>query len=119
MFSGEIGDKVVEPLTEERRGGREALRRTGATHRQRNHAHAVLLRAQGHAIGQLAATLGGERDAVGRWLAAWREGGVAALRINQSAGGNPGWLPQPVVGPDKLKTPLGGAGAGLFPIQVP
>ena len=49
-------------------------------------AHAVLLSAQGLCIEELAALLGAERDAVGRWLRRWEKGGVAALADRPRSG---------------------------------
>jgi transposase len=71
--------KFVAPLSDAQREELESLRREGATHRQRTRAHAVLLSAQGYPIAELAAILGVERDAVGRWLSHWEQGGAAAL----------------------------------------
>ena len=87
--------KFVEPLTEAQREELEALRRAGATHRQRDRAHAVLLSAQGYPIAQLAVILGVERDAVGRWckrLAGRRGGGAdgSAQERASSPAGRPG-----------------------------
>ena len=71
--------KFVKPLSDEQREEVERVWRGGATHRERTRAHAVLLSAQGRMIAELAEILGAERDAVGRWLSHWEEGGVAAL----------------------------------------
>lgn len=69
----------MKPLSDEQSRELELVWREGATHRERTRAHAVLLSAQGRPIAELAEILGAERDAVGRWLAHWEEGGVAAL----------------------------------------
>ena len=69
----------MKPVNDAQRRELEGRWREGATHRERNRAHAVLLSAQGHAIAEVAQMLGAERDAVGRWLLHWVKGGVAAL----------------------------------------
>jgi transposase len=71
--------KFVKPLSDEQRQELEWVWREGATHRERTRAHAVLLSAQGRTLAELAEILGAERDAVGRWLSHWEQGGVAAL----------------------------------------
>lgn len=74
-----LGMKFVNPLSDEQRRELEGVWREGAAHRERTRAHAVLLSAQGRSIAELSEILGAERDAVGRWLSHWEEGGVAAL----------------------------------------
>ena len=81
--------KFVAPLSDEQREELERARRTAGSHRERTRTHAVLLSAQGYRIGELAAILGAERDAVSRWLARWERGGTAALADRPRAGRPP------------------------------
>ena len=71
--------RYVAELSAAQQAELEAQWKAGATHRERVRAQAVLLSAQGLCLEELAALLGAERDAVGRWLTRWEKGGVAAL----------------------------------------
>lgn len=78
--------RFVKTLSDEQKEALEAVWREGAAHRERVRAHAVLLSARGYSIDELAEVLAVERDAVGRWLSRWEEGGVAALADAPRAG---------------------------------
>ena len=71
--------KFVPPLTEPDRAALERTWRRGASHRERQRAQAVLLSDRGYTLEQLADILCADRDAVSRWLDAWRERGHEGL----------------------------------------
>jgi transposase len=71
--------KFVSALPQEQRTALEQLHLNGATARQRQRAHAVLLSADGYPIEQLAGILRADRDTISAWLDAWQKKGLDAL----------------------------------------
>ena len=71
--------KFVSALAEADRSALKHLYRHGATTRQRQRAHAVLLSAEGYPLEQLAAILQADRDTVSGWLNLWQAGGLPGL----------------------------------------
>lgn len=71
--------KFVSSLTDADRAALEQLNHDGATYRQRQRAHAVLLSANGYSLDQLADILRSDRDTVSSWLDGWQERGLEAL----------------------------------------
>ena len=57
----------------------QAIRRRGATHRQRQRAHAILLSAKGYTLDQLADIFDCDRDTISRWLELWQQQGLEGL----------------------------------------
>ena len=72
--------RFVSPLSEEVRRQPDGLHRAGRSHRVRQHAHAVLLSAQGYALDQAADILHVDRDVISRTLDRWEAGGAAVLQ---------------------------------------
>lgn len=71
--------KLVSALTQEQRTALELLHLNGATTRQRQRAHAVLLSADGYSLEQLAGILRADRDTISGWLDAWHRRGLEGL----------------------------------------
>ena len=71
--------KFVLALTQPQRTALELLHLHGATARQRQRAHAVLLSTDGYPIEQLASILRADRDTISGWLDAWQNKGLDGL----------------------------------------
>lgn len=81
--------KAISSLTEADQAALEHLHRTGATHRQRQRAQAILLSANGFTIAQLTLIFGVHRNTVSEWLDNWLSQGLSGLKDAPKTGRTP------------------------------
>lgn len=84
---------MVHPveLSEADQAALAAVVRSGAHHRTRRRAEAILAHHRGQTINQLARHYGVDRDTVSHWLQRWRTGGVTGL-VEGARSGRPARL---------------------------
>jgi len=80
--------KFVLPLTDVNKEALMALHRSGATHRQRQRAQAVLLSAKNYSLDQIADVIEVDRETISRWLDLWQDRGLTGL-IDAPKSGRP------------------------------
>ena len=81
--------KFVRALTPAETHALVPLHKNGATHRERQRAHALLLNAKGYPLKQLADIFDLDRDTLSQWLVAFQERGAAALADAPKSGRPP------------------------------
>lgn len=82
---------ALRPLSADERTKLTQLYRTSSDRCLSQRAHAVLLRADGHPIPEIARLLRVNFTTICRWLDRFAAGGIAGLAINWSAGRPPRW----------------------------
>ena len=82
---------ALRPLSADERTELTQIYRTSSDRRLSHRAHAVLLRADGHPLPEIAQLLQVNFTTIGRWLDRFAAGGMAGLAIDWSAGRPPRW----------------------------
>jgi transposase len=81
--------KFVQNLTEEQRGGLQAIMKSDDPQRKRMRAHTVLLSARRFSIDQIAAIYEVDRDRVSIWLEWWQQAQFEGLEDDPRTGRPP------------------------------
>ncbi len=81
--------KYISSLTDTDRAVLEKVHRTGATHRERQRAQALLLSAKGFTLGQIALACDAHPETVSGWLDGWQERGLLGLQDAPKPGRTP------------------------------
>lgn len=81
--------KFISSLTDADRAALDKVYRTGAVHRERQRAQAILLSAKGFTLGQIALACDAHPETVSGWLDAWQERGLSGLQDAPKPGRTP------------------------------
>ena len=78
--------RFIKGLTESEQKALEQVVKTGATHRERQRAQALLWSSQGKDMQTLLEWLQVDRDTLSSWFSRWQSGGLAALKDKPRSG---------------------------------